>query len=816
MLNVIKEDQSTENETITTIKDNNIYISSSEILRDYSLVVRSRHASLVGRREVLSGKAKFGIFGDGKEVAQIGMAKAFRKGDFRAGYYRDQTFMMAIGALTSQQLFAQLYAHADETADPHSAGRQMNAHFSTRSLNGDGTWKDLTQQFNSAPDLSPTAGQMPKLVGLGYASRLYRELEELHQFTTFSHNGDEVAFGTIGNASCAEGHFWESLNAIGVLNTPVVMSIWDDGYGISVPNDQQITKGSISELLKGFERGNGRSGFHIYTIKGWDYPALIETYLKAAKIAREQHIPAIVHVVEMTQPQGHSTSGSHERYKSEQRLAWEEEYDCIRKMREWIIEQRIAKSGELDQIERNASKQIEHMRERAWKAYTLPVYRERQEVAQMIEKLEQNSINHELLTGIRRKLLRRNTPSRKEIAEAIRDTLITTRYEDFPVQQQLVAWKNNFETENHERYSKYLYSHSTESALNVAEVQAVYEENAPKLRGFEILNHGFDAIFARDPRVVAFGEDLGKLGGVNQAMAGLQVKYGELRVSDTGIREATILGQAIGLALRGLRPIAEIQYLDYVLYAIQTMSDDLATLHWRSAGGQKAPVIIRTRGHRLEGIWHAGSPMSSIINLVRGMHVLVPRNMTQAVGFYNTLLNSDEPGLIIEVLNGYRLRERLPSNLSDFTIPLGVPEVVRFGEDVTVVTYGASVQVAMEAAALLANVGIDVEVVDVRSLLPFDRNGRILQSLKKTSRIVFLDEDVPGGATAFMMQEVIEKQGGFHWLDSEPRTLAAKEHRPSYGSDGGYFSKPSVEQLFELVYEMMNEVDPTTFPIFYK
>jgi 2-oxoisovalerate dehydrogenase E1 component len=791
MLNVIKDNQSTEQESKPTIKDNNIYISSAEILRDYSLAVQSRHASVVGRREVLSGKAKFGIFGDGKEVAQLAMAKAFRKGDFRAGYYRDQTFMLAIGGVTTQQLFAQLYAHADETADPHSAGRQMNAHFSTRSLNPDGTWKDLTQMFNSSPDLSPTAGQMPKLVGLGYASRLYREVEELHQFSTFSDNGNEVAFGTIGNASCAEGHFWESLNAIGVLKSPVVMSIWDDEYGISVPNEYQITKGNISELLKGFARDEAaQSGFHIYTIKGWDYPTLIETYLKAAKIAREQHIPAIVHVVEMTQPQGHSTSGSHERYKSDDRLAWEEDFDCIRKMREWIIEQRIAKAPELDQIERNAKKQIEHIREKAWKAYTLPVYRERTEVAQMIEKLEQNSVNHELLKGIRRKLMQRNTPSRKEIAEAIRDTLITARFEDLPIKQQLIEWKHQFEVENRERYSKYLYSHSEKSALNVAEVPAVFAPDAPRLRGFEIMNRGFDAIFERDARVVAFGEDLGKLGGVNQGMAGLQAKYGELRVSDTGIREATILGQAIGLALRGLRPIAEIQYLDYVLYALQTMSDDLATLHWRSAGGQKAPVIIRTRGHRLEGIWHAGSPMSSIINLVRGMHVLVPRNMVQAVGFYNTLLQSDEPGLIIEVLNGYRLRERVPSNLSAFTIPLGIPEIVREGEDVTVVTYGASVQVALEAATLLGNVGIDVEVVDVRSLLPFDRNGRILQSLQKTSRIIFLDEDVPGGASAYMMQEVIEKQGGFHWLDSEPRTLAAKEHRPSYGSDGGYFSKP--------------------------
>ena len=817
MLNVLKEDQTTDQETKPTIAGNNIYISTSEILRDYSLAVQSRHASIVGRREVLSGKAKFGIFGDGKEVAQIAMAKAFKKGDFRAGYYRDQTFMLAIGGVTIQQLFAQLYAHADETADPHSAGRQMNAHFSTRSLNPDGSWKDLTQMVNSAPDLSPTAAQMPKLVGLGYASRLYRELQELHPFTTFSHNGDEVAFGTIGNASCAEGLFWEALNAIGILHVPVVMSIWDDGYGISVPNEYQITKENISELLKGFQReGNGRSGYDIYTVKGWDYPALIETYLKAAQTAREQHIPAIIHVIEMTQPQGHSTSGSHERYKSDQRLAWEEEFDCIRQMREWIITERIAKPGELDQVERNASKQIEHTREKAWKAYTLPIYRERQEVAQMIRALEENSTNREALTTIRRQLLQRNTPSRKEILSAMHNALIATRQEELPIRRQLVQWKTNFTAVNRERYSKYLYSHSAESALNVPEVRAVYQDKAPQLRGFEILNKGFDAILARDPRVVAFGEDLGRLGGVNQAFAGLQAKYGELRVSDTGIREATILGQAIGLALRGLRPIAEIQYLDYVLYALQTMADDLATLHWRTAGGQKAPVIIRTRGHRLEGIWHAGSPMSSIINLVRGMYVLVPRNMTQAVGFYNMLRQSDEPGLIIEVLNGYRLREKLPSNLSEFTIPPGVPEIVRSGEDVTVVTYGASVQVAAEAAAQLADVGIDVEVVDVRSLLPFDRYGRILESLKKTSRIVFMDEDVPGGATAFMMQQVIEKQEGFHWLDSEPRTLAATEHRPSYGSDGGYFSKPSVEELFELVYDMMHEVDPASFPIFFK
>ncbi|MCA9931971.1 MAG: hypothetical protein KC419_25980 [Anaerolineales bacterium] len=817
MINIVKENQATEQDDQLKITDNNVYISAAEILRDYSLAVQSRHASIVGRREVLSGKAKFGIFGDGKEIAQLAMAKAFKNGDFRAGYYRDQTFMLAIGGVTIQQLFAQLYAHADETADPHSAGRQMNAHFATRSLNPDGSWKDLTQMRNSAPDLSPTAGQMPKLVGLGYASRLYRELAGLQSFTNFSQQGNEVAFGTIGNASCAEGHFWEAINAIGVLKVPVVMSIWDDGFGISVSNEHQITKENISELLKGFQREPGmQSGYDIYTVKGWDYPALVETYLRAAQIARNEHVPAIIHVVEMTQPQGHSTSGSHERYKSDQRLAWEEEYDNIRKLREWIIAQRIAKPGELDQIERNAKKQIEHIREKAWKAYTLPIYREREEVANIIQVMESQAVQPNPLAAIRRTLLQRNTPSRKEIATAIRDTLIETRNENLPDRQQLVQWKTKFEEENRVRYGRFLYSESPQSALNVKEVTAVYNNKAPQLRGFEILNRAFDAIFARYPNVVAFGEDLGRLGGVNQGMAGLQAKYGELRISDTGIREATILGQAIGLALRGIRPIAEIQYLDYLLYAIQTMSDDLATLHWRSYGGQKAPVIIRTRGHRLEGIWHAGSPMSSIINLARGMYVLVPRNMVQAAGFYNTLLQSDEPGIIVEVLNGYRLREPLPANLSEFTIPLGVPETLRSGEDVTIVTYGASVQIAAEAADLLAKVGIDVELIDVRSLLPFDRHGHILKSLKKTNRIVFVDEDVPGGATAFMMQEVLEKQGGFQWLDSDPRTLAAGEHRPSYGSDGGYFSKPSTEQLFELVYDMMNEVDPTNFPIFFK
>lgn len=815
MLNVVKEEQLTSQKENRAANQYNI--SAAEILRDYSLAVQSRHASIIGRREVLSGKAKFGIFGDGKEVAQLAMAKAFKKGDFRAGYYRDQTFMFAIGAVTLQQFFAQLYAHTDKTADPQSYGRQMNAHFATAFLNSDGSWKSLTDQFNSAADLSPTAAQMPKLVGLGYASRLYRELEPLHQFAHFSRDGHEVAFGTIGNASCAEGLFWESINAIGVLNAPVVLSIWDDGYGISVTNEHQITKENISALLQGFQREPGsRQGYDIYEVKGWDYPALVETYLKAARIAREEHVPAIIHVTEMTQPQGHSTSGSHERYKSDERLAWEEEFDCIRKMREWIIENRIAQPGELDQIERNAHKQVEHTRSKAWKAFTLPIYRERQEAAQLIEALEEKTAVAGDLQKIRRALLKKQTPMRKDVLAAIQQALLAARRETAPEKEKLIAWKEAYLKTGRERYSAYLHSHSEAAAQNVPEVKARYAGDAPNLRGFEILNHAFDDMLRRDPRVLIFGEDVGRLGGVNQSLAGLQEKYGPLRVSDTGIREATIIGQAIGLALRGLRPIAEIQYLDYVLYALQLLSDDLATLHWRTGGGQKAPVIVRTRGHRLEGIWHAGSPMAGIIHLLRGMHVLVPRNMVQAAGFYNTLLHSDEPGIIIEVLNGYRLREKLPQNIGSFTVPLGVPEVVRPGSDVTVVTYGALVAIALEAAAQLAEVDVDVEVIDVQSLLPFDVQGKIVESLKKTSRILFLDEDVPGGATAYMMQEVIEKQQGFYWLDAEPRTLTAQPHRPAYGSDGNYFSKPNVEDIFDAVYEMMNEADPAHYPMFYR
>lgn len=794
-----------------------IELSRVDILRDYRIACESRETSLIGRREVLSGKAKFGIFGDGKEVAQLALAHAFQKGDWRSGYYRDQTFMFAIGGMTIEQFFAQLYAHADLAHDPHSAGRQMNAHFASRLLDAHGRWKDQTQMYNIAADLSPTGSQMPRLVGLGYASRLYRELEELRPLAQFSQHGREIAWGTIGNASCAEGLFWESLNAIGVLKTPVILSVWDDGYGISVTNEHQVTKGNLSELLLGFRRAPGGSqGFDLYTVPGWDYLQLMETYQKAADIAREQHIPAIIHVIEMTQPQGHSTSGSHERYKSAERLAWEEELDPIRKLRGWIIEQRIAPAGELDNIERNARKQVEHAREKAWKAYTRPIYQERQEAAALIEQIEAASAAGEQIGSIRRRLIEKQSLSVRDVMTAVHHTLRLSRAETIPAAHRLAEWKAERMQQHLANYSSHLISESAESALRVPEIKPIYSKNSPQLKGYELLNRAFDDMLARDPRVVAFGEDVGKLGDVNQAFAGLQTRYGAGRVADTGIREATILGQGIGLALRGLRPIAEIQYLDYLPYALQIISDDLASLHWRTKGGQKAPVIIRTRGHRLEGIWHAGSPMAGVIHLIRGVHVCVPRNMVQAVGFYHTLLQGDDPGLIVEVLNGYRLRETAPDNLTEFTVPLGVPEVVRAGEDITIVTYGACVQMALETAVLLQQTDIDAEIIDVQTLLPFDIHGRIVESLRKTGRVIFLDEDVPGGATAYMLQEVLEKQGGFWHLDAEPRTLSAKAHRPSYGSDGAYFSKPNVEELFQLVYEMMYEADPAGYPIFYQ
>ena len=791
-------------------------ISREEAIADYRLAYQSRQASLVGRREVMSGKAKFGIFGDGKELPQIAMAKAFRKGDFRSGYYRDQTFMFAIGALTLTEFFAQLYAHADVEADPASAGRSMNAHFSTRSLNSDGSWKNLTETINSSPDVSPTGSQMPRLVGLGYASRLYRKLDELKSYTKFSQGGMEIAFGTVGNATTAEGMFWEAINAIGVLKAQVLLSIWDDCFGISVTSEHQLVKQNISSLIDGFRREPGsEKGFDIYTVQGWDYPALVKTYQEAAESVRQKHIPAIIHVHELTQPQGHSTSGSHERYKSEERLTWEAEFDCLVKFREWIIESKLASANELDQIEDEERNQVEETRKEAWENYISPILAERKNVAKIIAELEESSIHSDQLVKIRKKLLALPTPFRRDSMSAARQALSIIRNESIASKDKLLEWKKSQESSNEDRYSSHLYSQSSQSALVIKEIKPIYSSESPTIYGFEVLNACFDEALARDPRIIAFGEDVGKLGDVNQGFRGLQEKYGDLRVSDTGIREVTIIGQAIGMAMRGLRPIAEIQYLDYLLYALQIMSDDLATLHWRTKGGAKAPVIIRTRGHRLEGIWHSGSLMAGIIHLVRGMHMLVPRNMVQASGFYNTLLLSDEPGLIVEVLNGYRLKERLPDNIDKFTVPLGVPEIIRQGQDITVVTYGACCRIVLEAAERLSQVGIDAEVIDVQSLLPFDIHSSISESLKKTSRILFVDEDVPGGTTAYMLQEVLEKQEGYSWLDSPPRTLPGKPHRPAYGSDGDYWSKPNADQVFETVYEIMAEVDPAKYPKYF-
>lgn len=791
-------------------------LNREEVLADYRLVYSSRQASLIGHREVMSGKAKFGIFGDGKELAQVALAKVFQPGDFRSGYYRDQTLMFALGATTIQEFFAQLYAHADLEADPATGGRAMNAHFATRSLNPDGSWKNLTRYFNSSADISPTGSQMPRLVGLAYASRLYREIEALRSLKQFSNEGSEIAFGTIGNATIAEGMFWEALNAIGVLRAPVLLSIWDDEYGISVPNEYQVTKGNIGELLEGFRRQpGGNEGFDIYTVRGWDYPALVETYQMAAQQARRARIPAIVHVIELTQPQGHSTSGSHTRYKSKERLEWEAEYDCLVKFRQWILEQHLAEAKELDTIEKEEQRSVENIRKKAWEAYLTPILKEKKEAVNLIEGLAEVSRHRDEIMAVHQQLQGKQNPLRKDIMTAVLEALTLARQDPSPARTRLAEWRREYWKRNLNRYGSHLYSQSEGFALKAPVIPALYSETSPMVYGFEVINACFDAALERDPRVIAFGEDVGRLGDVNQGFRGLQDKFGELRVSDTGIREATIVGQAIGMAMRGLRPIAEIQYLDYLLYALQIMSDDLATLHWRTVGGQKAPVIIRTRGHRLEGIWHSGSLMAGIIHLVRGMHVLVPRNMTQAAGFYNTLLQSDDPAIIVEVLNGYRLKERLPDNIGEFTVPLGVPEVLRPGNDLTLVTYGACCRIALEAAQKLAEVGIDIEVIDVQTLLPFDLHEVILNSLKKTNRILFVDEDVPGGTTAYMLQQVIERQGGYFWLDSPPRTLSGKAHRPAYGSDGDYWSKPNVEEIFMAAHEIMNEVDPNAYPLYF-
>jgi pyruvate/2-oxoglutarate/acetoin dehydrogenase E1 component/TPP-dependent pyruvate/acetoin dehydrogenase alpha subunit len=792
-------------------------LNAEEILSDYRLAFASRQASLIGRKEVLTGKAKFGIFGDGKEVPQLAMARVFRPGDVRAGYYRDQTFMLASGLITIEELFAQLYADPDPKHEPASSDRQMNAHFATPTLEEDGSWKRLADLRISSADTSPTASQMPRLVGLAYASRLYRQLESLRHLDGFSNHGNEIAFGTIGNASCAEGIFWEAINAAGLLQAPLLMSIWDDDYGISVHNSHQIVKGDLSAVLGGFQRaGAGTNGYDLYTVKGWDYPALRETYRLAAETVRDEHVPAIIHVVELTQPQGHSTSGSHERYKSEERLAWEREHDCLGKMRQWMMEEGLATDGELEELERSSREEVRAAQQRAWRAFMEPIRREQGTLLGLIDAVVEESRRRDEVESIATALGRVPTPVRRNLMSAAWDVLYAVRDEPLRSTAALIEWRRVKDAAGARRYGTHLYSESPERALAVPRVDPVFDDDAPAVRGFEILNRCFDEAFARIPQLIAFGEDVGQLGDVNQGMSGLQAKYGELRISDTGIRECTILGQAIGMAMRGLRPIAEIQYLDYLLYALEILSDDLATVRYRTRGRQKAPVIVRTRGHRLEGMWHSGSPMSGLLGLVRGVYVCVPRDMTRAAGFYNTLLASDDSGLVIEVLNGYRAKEKLPANLGELTVPLGVPEVLRPGGDVTLVTYGACCRIALAAAEKLSRAGIEIEVIDVQTLLPFDLPGAIGESLRRTHRIAFVDEDVPGGGTAYMMQHVLERQGGYHWLDAEPRTLSATDHRPAYGSDGDYWSKPGAEQIFETVYELMNEAEPERFPLFYR
>jgi pyruvate/2-oxoglutarate/acetoin dehydrogenase E1 component/TPP-dependent pyruvate/acetoin dehydrogenase alpha subunit len=782
------------------------------VLEDYKLATMSRQASLLGRKEVLTGKAKFGIFGDGKEIAQIAMAKAFENGDFRSGYYRDQTFMMAIGELTVKQFFAQLYAHPSIEKEPASGGRQMNGHFANRTLDENGEWKNLLASKNSSADISPTAGQMLRLVGLGYASKLYRNNKDLHNHTQFSNQGNEVAFGTIGNASTAEGHFWESVNACGLLNVPVVISIWDDEYGISVSNKYQITKQNLSELLSGFSYDEEKNqGYHIYRVKGWDYPSLVEAYTQGVKTVREHHIPAIYHIVEMTQPQGHSTSGSHERYKSKERLAWEQEYDCLVQMRIWMLKNGIASEEELNSIDNEAKEFVKKEQKEAWSEFIGEIKEERAELIAILQDLL-NPTNQEAIQAIIHNLETTLDNDRRATFKSAWDGLLASKNIENDAKEKLKQWFKIEREKNHERYSSSLH---TGKALEVKEVKPIYSDEKLLKDGREILLGNFDKILENKPEVFIFGEDVGGIGDVNQGLAGMQAKYGEIRVTDTGIREATIAGQGIGAAMRGLRPIAEIQYLDYLLYCLQVLSDDASTVLYRTAAGQKAPLIIRTRGHRLEGVWHSGSPMGTIINACRGMYVCVPRNMTQAAGMYNTLLQADEPAIVVERLNAYRIKEELPTNLGEFTTPLGVPEVLRKGSDLTIVTYGPCCDIALEAAEKLSSVGIEVEIIDVQTLLPFDIHHIIVEHIKVTNRVLFLDEDVPGGASAYMLQQVVEKQGGYKYLDSEPATLSSQPHRPAYGTDGDYFSKPNAEDVFRKVYEMLNEVEPKNYPIFW-
>ncbi|MFY0631521.1 MAG: transketolase [Flavobacteriaceae bacterium] len=798
----------------------------NEVLNDYRIARISRECSLLGRREVLTGKAKFGIFGDGKEIPQLALAKSFQNGDFRSGYYRDQTFMMAIGELNAQQFFAGLYAHTDINIEPMSAGRQMGGHFATHSLQEDGQWKNLTAQKNSSADISPTAGQMPRLLGLAQASKIFRNVKGLENHTDFSNKGNEIAWGTIGNASTSEGLFFETINAAGVLQVPMVMSVWDDEYGISVHAKHQTTKESISEILKGFQKEEGTNGYEIFVVNGWDYVQLIDTYNKASLIAREQHIPVLIHVKELTQPQGHSTSGSHERYKDANRLQWEQNFDCIAKMRQWILDfeledgnggnlKFVSSEEELLALDKEAKKEVSAAKRNAWSAFINEIKSEVATATDLLERVASKSSNGTFITKLKNDLSDIVEPIRKDVLAATRKALRYIKDENFAEKIELQEFIKSAIKSAAIKYSSHLLSETEEAATNIPQIVPTYGDQKEMVDARVIMRENFDTLLKNHPEVLIFGEDAGKIGDVNQGLERLQEKYGELRVADTGIREATILGQGIGMAMRGLRPIAEIQYLDYLLYALQIISDDLATLRYRTFGKQKAPLIIRTRGHRLEGIWHSGSPMGGIINNVRGVHVLVPRNMTKAAGFYNTLLQSDEPAIVIECLNGYRLKEQLPTNLGEFTTPLGVVETIKEGTDITVISYGSTIRIVEEAAKELSQVGIDVEIIDAQSLLPFDINHDTVHSIEKTNRLLVVDEDVPGGASAYLLQEIVENQNGYQHLDSKPATLTAKAHRPAYGTDGDYFSKPSAEDIFEKVYEMMHEADPTKFKSLY-
>tara|TARA_A100001234_G_scaffold139807_1_gene122715 strand:- start:3437 stop:5854 length:2418 start_codon:yes stop_codon:yes gene_type:complete len=794
--------------------DKSLKVSKEEILNDYYLINESRNLSLIGRKEVFMGRAKFGVFGDGKELPQIAMSKFFRNGDFRSGYYRDQTFMMAIDQLNANQFFAQLYAHTDVNFDPHSGGRQMNCHFGTRMLNSSGNWKTLTDMKNSASDVSCVSGQMPRIVGLGYASKLYRENKDLGQMHNFSINGNEVIFGTIGDASTSEGHFWESINACGVLQIPVVMSIWDDGYGISVPSEYHTTRNDLSKVLSGFQRSSkNENGFELITVKAWDYEGLLKAYSKAVKVAREDHVPSIIHVKEVTQPQGHTTSGSHERYKSKERLKWEEDFCCIKKMREWILKNKISDKLTLDNIEKKAEERVKKIRDKSWKDYRKNIEDDFGDAMTIITRVAQNSPkNKKEIIQVRDELSNTLQPIKADIFKSLKFVQRIIRTENNLAKPYLLNLINELEIKYKDQYSSHLYSESDKSVKNIGEIKPTYDKKPKLIDGREIINNFFNITFKNNPLVFAVGEDVGMIGGVNQGFAGIQEKFGKLRITDTGIRESSIIGQGIGAAMRGLRPIVEIQYLDYVYWAIQTLSDDLSTLHYRTKGGQKAPVIIRTRGHRLEGIWHSGSPMGTLINSLRGINVLVPRNFVDASGMYNTLLQSDEPGIIIEPLNAYRLKENLPNNLDQVRVEFGIPEVLMKGNDITIVTYGSMCRIVSEAAIQLSQIGISCEVIDVRTLLPFDKKGIILESIKKTNRVVFADEDVSGGASAYMMQSVLENQDAYFYLDSKPITIHSKDHRPAYSTDGDYFSKPNCELIFDKVYDLFNELDPKAYP----